>query len=41
MQKVLAYLLQESDVTEDDYAVAVSLAFEQGENIRAYAWAHQ
>jgi tetratricopeptide (TPR) repeat protein len=40
MLKVLSYLLQESDVTEDDYAVAVSLALRQGENIRAYAWSY-
>lgn len=40
MLKVLSYLLQESDVTEDDYAVAISLALRQGENIRAYAWAY-
>lgn len=26
MMKVLNYLLQESDVTEEDYAVAISLA---------------
>ncbi len=41
MKKVLGYLLQEKDVTEDDYAVAISLAFEQGENIRAFAWSHE
>ncbi|MBC7503517.1 hypothetical protein H7169_00940 [Candidatus Gracilibacteria bacterium] len=40
MLKVLTYLLQESDVTEDDYAVAVSLALREGENIRAYAWSY-
>jgi hypothetical protein len=40
MLKVLSYLLQESDVTEDDYAVAISLALKQGENIRAYAWSY-
>lgn len=40
MLKVLSYLLQETDVTEDDYAVAISLALRQGENIRAYAWSY-
>jgi hypothetical protein len=40
MLKVLSYLLQESDVTEDDYAVAISLALRQWENIRAYTWAY-
>ena len=40
MLKVLSYLLQESDVMEDDYAVAISLALRQGENIRAYAWSY-
>ncbi len=40
MLKVLSYLLQEPDVTEDDYAVAISLALRQGENIRAYAWSY-
>lgn len=38
MIKVLSYLLQEPDVTEDDFAVAVSLALGRGENIRAFAW---
>lgn len=41
MKKVLAYLLQEEDVAEDDFAVAISLAISQNENIRAYAWAHE
>lgn len=40
MLKVLSYLIQEADVTEDDYAVAISLALREGENIRAYAWAY-
>ena len=40
MLKVLSYLLQESDITEDDYAVAISLALREGENIRAYAWSY-
>ena len=40
MTKVLGYLLQEPDVTEDDYAVAVSLALKTGENTRAYAWSY-
>jgi hypothetical protein len=29
MIKVLSYLLQESDVTEDDFGVAISLALSQ------------
>jgi len=29
MLKVLSYLIQESDVTEDDYAVAISLALRE------------
>ncbi len=40
MLKVLSYLLQESDVMEDDYAVAISLALSEGENMKAYAWAY-
>lgn len=40
MLKVLSYLIQESDVTEDDYAVAISLALREWENIRAYAWSY-
>ena len=39
MMKVLGYLLQEEDVTEDDAAVAISLALEEGENLKAYVWA--
>ena len=41
MKKVLTYLLQETDVKEDDYAVAISLAIRQGEYVRAYSWAHE
>ncbi len=40
MLKVLSYLLQETDVTADDYAVAISLALHEGENIKAYAWSY-
>ncbi len=40
MLKVLWYLIQETDVTEDDFAVAISLALYQWENIKAYAWAY-
>ncbi len=40
MLKVLSYLIQETDVTEDDFAVAISLALYQGENTKAYAWAY-
>lgn len=39
MMKVLGYLLQEHDATEDDAAVAISLALKSGENLRAYVWA--
>lgn len=41
MKKVLGYLLQENDVTEDDFAVAISLAVEQEEFLRAYSWAYE
>lgn len=40
MIKVLSYLLQESDASEDDYAVAISLALQNGENVKAYAWSY-
>jgi tetratricopeptide (TPR) repeat protein len=40
MLKVLSYLIQETDATEDDFAVAISLALSQWENTRAYAWAY-
>lgn len=40
MLKVLSYFIQESDVTEDDYAVAISLALREWENTRAYAWSY-
>ncbi len=40
MLKVLSYLIQESDVTEDDFAVAISLALHQWENTRAFVWSH-
>lgn len=41
MLTVLAYLVQEEDVKEDDYAVAISLALEKNQTTRAYSWAHQ
>jgi tetratricopeptide (TPR) repeat protein len=40
MLKVLGYLLQEKDTNEDDFAVAISLALEQGQNTKAYVWAY-
>lgn len=40
MTKVLSYLLQEENVTEDDFAVAISLAVEKSEFQRAYSWAY-
>lgn len=39
MMQVLAYLLEEKDVTESDNAVAISLALQNGENLKAYVWA--
>lgn len=39
MMKVLAYLLEEKDATADDAAVAISLALQNGENLKAYVWA--
>ena len=39
MMKVLAYLLEEPDATDDDAAVAISLALQNGENLKAYVWA--
>lgn len=39
MVKVLSYLLTGTGVVEDDFAVAISLAFARGENARAYVWA--
>jgi tetratricopeptide (TPR) repeat protein len=41
MIKVISYLLQEPDVVEDDFAVAISLALGRGENVRAFAWAQE
>jgi tetratricopeptide (TPR) repeat protein len=39
MMRVLAYLITEDDATEDDVAVAISLALQNGENLKAYVWA--
>lgn len=39
MVKVLSYLLSEKESIEDDFAVAISLAFSRWENARAYVWA--
>mgnify|MGYP001007084570 CR=1 FL=1 len=41
MIKVLSYLISEPDALEDDFAVAISLAFSRGENARAYVWSMQ
>lgn len=41
MMKVLNYLLQEDDVTEEDYAVAISLARGEWDYVRARAWAEE
>jgi hypothetical protein len=40
MMRVLAYLIAEPDATEDDAAVAISLALQNGENLKAYVWAN-
>lgn len=40
MQKVLAYLLQESDVAEDDFGVAISFAIQNNDYNRAYSWGY-
>jgi tetratricopeptide (TPR) repeat protein len=39
MLKVMNYLLQEADATEDDFAVGVSLAIQDGQYTRAVSWA--
>ncbi len=39
MMRVLAYLITEDDATEEDVAVAISLALQNGENLKAYVWA--
>ena len=39
MMKVLAYIIENPGVTIDDIAVAVSLALQNGENLKAYVWA--
>lgn len=41
MMKVLTYLIQEHDASVDDFAVAISLALSNGENLRAYVWASE
>jgi hypothetical protein len=41
MMKVLNYLLQEPDVTEDDYAVAISTALRESQYVRAESWARE
>jgi tetratricopeptide (TPR) repeat protein len=38
MMKVLAYILEEPEATVDDAAVAISLALQSGENLKAYVW---
>lgn len=39
MMKVLGYLLQEEDATEDDFAVGISVAMKEGQYPRAQSWA--
>lgn len=39
MMKVLNYLLQENDATEDDFAVGISAAIKEGQYPRAESWA--
>ncbi len=41
MEKVVSYLLQEEDATEDDYSVAISLAINKKQYNRAYAWSYE
>lgn len=41
MIKVLSYLLQSEDVTIDDFAVAISVALDNGEIERAKSWAQE
>lgn len=38
MLKVINYLLQESDATEDDFAVGISMAIQDGQYARAVSW---
>ena len=38
MMKVLGYLLQESDVSEDDFTVAISTAINDGQYEKAISW---
>jgi hypothetical protein len=39
MMKVLSYLLDSADATEDDFTVGISAAIEEGEYDRAVSWA--
>ena len=41
MMKVFNYLLQESDATEDDFAVGISAAIKEGQYPRAESWAQE
>ncbi|PID84448.1 hypothetical protein CSB09_00805 [Candidatus Gracilibacteria bacterium] len=41
MEKVLSYLMQEEDATEDDFAVAISLALSKKQYTKAYAWSYE
>jgi tetratricopeptide (TPR) repeat protein len=38
MLKVINYLLQETDATEDDFAVGISMAIQDGQYSRAVSW---
>ena len=38
MLKVVNYLLQEQDATEDDFAVGISMAIQDGQYTRAVSW---
>lgn len=38
MMKVLGYLLQEEDATEDDFAVAITAALADGDFTHALSW---
>jgi tetratricopeptide (TPR) repeat protein len=41
MMKVLNYLIQEPDATEDDHTIAISQAIKESDFIRAMSWAEQ
>lgn len=40
MLKVLAYIMEDKEATADDAAVAISLALQNWENLKAYVWSN-